>query len=203
MQIQISWLLQKPTDLDLHCLQRQGISGFSRTRVKYQFLRSAESQSLPFTEPITTAANKIEIFFFYLFSEEMRLDISCELSASRQIRWNVKPCLLWKILIKKKRLDCPLQLWLAYGFYGQSGAQQIGDKLCLYVYPLDDSNNQNKRRHKNQLLHHSEWHVLITFVSTSSDIRSRSRIFQKILFVIFAQKHTLCIFIGIASLRQF
>ena len=34
VQIQISWLLQKPTDLDLHCLQSQGISGFSRTRVK-------------------------------------------------------------------------------------------------------------------------------------------------------------------------
>ena len=34
MPIQISWLLQKPTDLDLRCLQRQGISGFSRTRVK-------------------------------------------------------------------------------------------------------------------------------------------------------------------------
>ena len=34
MQIQISWLLQKPIDLDLHCLQRRGISGFSRTRVK-------------------------------------------------------------------------------------------------------------------------------------------------------------------------
>ena len=33
MQIQISWL-QKATDLDLHCLQRRGISGFSRTRVK-------------------------------------------------------------------------------------------------------------------------------------------------------------------------
>ena len=33
VQIQISWLLKKPTDLDLHCLQRQGISGFSRTRV--------------------------------------------------------------------------------------------------------------------------------------------------------------------------
>ena len=25
---------QRPTDMDLHCLQRQGISGFSRTRVK-------------------------------------------------------------------------------------------------------------------------------------------------------------------------
>ena len=29
-----SKLLQKPTDLDLHCLQRQGISGLSRTRAK-------------------------------------------------------------------------------------------------------------------------------------------------------------------------
>ena len=35
VQIQISWLLQKPTDLDLHCLQKQGISGFSRTRVNW------------------------------------------------------------------------------------------------------------------------------------------------------------------------
>ena len=34
MQIQISWLLQKPTDLDLHCLQMQGISVFSMKRVK-------------------------------------------------------------------------------------------------------------------------------------------------------------------------
>ena len=33
VQIQISWLLKMPTDLDLHCLQRQDISGFSRTRV--------------------------------------------------------------------------------------------------------------------------------------------------------------------------
>ena len=38
VQIQISWLLQKPTDLDLHCLQKQGISGFSRTRVKIGFM---------------------------------------------------------------------------------------------------------------------------------------------------------------------
>ena len=29
-------LAQKPTDLDLHCLQRQGKSGFSRTRVNLQ-----------------------------------------------------------------------------------------------------------------------------------------------------------------------
>ena len=35
MQIQIGWLLQKSADLDLHCLQRQGIFGFSKTRVKH------------------------------------------------------------------------------------------------------------------------------------------------------------------------
>ena len=34
VQTQISWLLQKTTGLDLHCLQKQDISGFSRTRVK-------------------------------------------------------------------------------------------------------------------------------------------------------------------------
>ena len=34
VQVQISWLFQKPTDLDLYSLQRQGVSGFSRTRVK-------------------------------------------------------------------------------------------------------------------------------------------------------------------------
>ena len=28
-------LFQKPTDLDLHCVQKQGISRFSRTRVNY------------------------------------------------------------------------------------------------------------------------------------------------------------------------
>ena len=33
VQIQISWLLKKPTDLDLHCLQRQGMSECSRTRI--------------------------------------------------------------------------------------------------------------------------------------------------------------------------
>ena len=34
VQIQISWLLQKPTDLDLHCWQMQDVSGLIRTRVK-------------------------------------------------------------------------------------------------------------------------------------------------------------------------
>ena len=37
---------QKPTDLDLHCLQRQDISGLSRTRVKFgiSMVRSADVQ---------------------------------------------------------------------------------------------------------------------------------------------------------------
>ena len=31
VQIQISWLVKKPTELDLHCLQRQGISESARS----------------------------------------------------------------------------------------------------------------------------------------------------------------------------
>ena len=45
VQIQISWLLQKPTDLDLHCLQRQGISGLSRTMVKQALMGRPKSRS--------------------------------------------------------------------------------------------------------------------------------------------------------------
>ena len=36
MQIQISWLLQKPTDLDLHCLLRQGMSCSAREGLIFQ-----------------------------------------------------------------------------------------------------------------------------------------------------------------------
>ena len=35
VQVQISWLLQKPTDLDLHCLQRQDISGSAGQGLMY------------------------------------------------------------------------------------------------------------------------------------------------------------------------
>ena len=34
VQIQISWLLQKPTDLDLHCLLRQGMACSAREGLK-------------------------------------------------------------------------------------------------------------------------------------------------------------------------
>ena len=38
LQVQISEFLPKPTDLDLHCLQKQVMSGFSRTRVNHSHL---------------------------------------------------------------------------------------------------------------------------------------------------------------------
>ena len=45
---EISWLLKKPTDLDLHCLQRQDISGFSRKRfvMPHPLLCVSQSDSL-------------------------------------------------------------------------------------------------------------------------------------------------------------
>ena len=45
VQILIRWLLQKPSDLDLHCLQRQCLSLFSRTRVKMLRGRHAQAEA--------------------------------------------------------------------------------------------------------------------------------------------------------------
>ena len=43
---------QKPTDLDLHCLQRQGISGFSRTKVKVRVWVSLCRNICIFSSPV-------------------------------------------------------------------------------------------------------------------------------------------------------
>ena len=45
MQIQISWLLQKPTDLDLHCLLRQGMSCSAREGLRGMDIHSVISFS--------------------------------------------------------------------------------------------------------------------------------------------------------------
>ena len=52
MQIQISWLLQKPTDLDLHCLLRQGMSCFAR-------------EGLTLKAPVTTATDLIMMIWCF------------------------------------------------------------------------------------------------------------------------------------------
>ena len=49
VRIQISRFLQKPTVLDLHFLQRQGISGFSRTKVKFPFVFQCHDVSVRLT----------------------------------------------------------------------------------------------------------------------------------------------------------
>ena len=48
--------IQKPTDLDLHCLQRQSISGFSRTRVKTHLYISTELIRDTFAVQVKTCA---------------------------------------------------------------------------------------------------------------------------------------------------
>ena len=71
MQIQISWLLKKPTDLDLHCLQRQGISGFSRTRVKYEFKRV----NFLGRSSLTTTFLTTRVYFILLIKDSLQQHI--------------------------------------------------------------------------------------------------------------------------------
>ena len=69
VQIQISWLLQKPTDLDLHCLQRQGISGFSRTRVNVAFLKKTDKPS-SFCSKLPSYLSQ-QVFAFYTLNSQI------------------------------------------------------------------------------------------------------------------------------------
>ena len=51
--------------------------------------------------PITTAADDIYKYFFIVFSENVRLDISCESSARQRIHMKHQPYFLRKIEVKK------------------------------------------------------------------------------------------------------
>ena len=114
MQIQISWLLQKPTDLDLHCFHRQGISWFSRTRVNTNFTLiffplAVQKMGLKHQQQTYTTLSMLgknfnrwysEIFFSY-FSQKIWFVISCKLLRN-QFTWNGKPYFLGKINIYHK-----------------------------------------------------------------------------------------------------
>ena len=94
VQIQISWLLQKPTDLDLHCLQRLGISGFSRTRDKKKKKnQNIISCSCHWPSTFTTVwANSADdkLVIFCLFFPESRIWHFMQIVLWRQFAWNVK-----------------------------------------------------------------------------------------------------------------
>ena len=91
VQVQISWLLKKPTDLDLHCLQRQVISG-SRTRVKLRsfFLSLSHFSKASNENPQNTfwPKNKKNIFcwkkhLIWLFDFTKNMYMYSELTASK------------------------------------------------------------------------------------------------------------------------
>ena len=62
MQIQISWLLQKPTDLDLHCLLRQGMSCLAREGLRCPNIYSKCSNTY-IIKTLSFAATKSKLCF--------------------------------------------------------------------------------------------------------------------------------------------
>ena len=59
---------EKPTGLNLHCLQRQGISEFSRTRVKYKvFYNNGILHKVFFNKPATKDLPYLTCFAKCLF----------------------------------------------------------------------------------------------------------------------------------------
>ena len=58
---------QKPTDLDLHCLPKRGISGFSRTTVKPpSSFPSDHSKAVPLLQIVFVCASMISYRAFVL-----------------------------------------------------------------------------------------------------------------------------------------
>ena len=66
MQIKISWLLQKPTDLDLHCFQKQNLSRFSRTRVKGSALSGNQTWYLVILSQECCSATQVHHAVLYI-----------------------------------------------------------------------------------------------------------------------------------------
>ena len=71
VQIQISWLLKKPTDLDLHCLQGRVHLG-------------SAGQGLTFTTLLVNSANDISIIFFLIFPRKLALILHANCLLRRQ-----------------------------------------------------------------------------------------------------------------------
>ena len=69
MQIQISWLLQKPTDLDLHCLLRQGMLCSAREGLRSTFLSKC-IHFLPWSQS-TALYGKCSKILYAKFSDKM------------------------------------------------------------------------------------------------------------------------------------
>ena len=77
MQIQISW-----SDLDLHCLQRQDISGFSSTRVNFFFLFFLEKEGFDTScilSPKDTICMKCQILHVFSRKNKKKKKSKCRL----------------------------------------------------------------------------------------------------------------------------
>ena len=99
VQIQISWLLQKQTDLDLHCLQRQGISRFSRTRVKVYVTKYCTVIGRTFVTLLANSADGKLIIFFLNFPEN-RIWHAMQIVSIEDNLYEIQTSVLWK---KKKK----------------------------------------------------------------------------------------------------
>ena len=91
---------QKPTDLDLHCFQMQGISGFSRTRIKVfaSAYQSPNKSPIPKNVMILIFLKYISFFFLSAIFWKIRIYISlCQLILPRESKLLITGKMLWLI----------------------------------------------------------------------------------------------------------
>ena len=111
MQIQISWLLQKPTDLDLHCLQRQGLSGSSRTRIKLDSQHAICSirNNITISENVTMSEHSQQLQYYSTCASDLKIEIlssrllliNLSYFSAEQLKTKTKSALLSALLVCK------------------------------------------------------------------------------------------------------
>ena len=95
VQIQISWLLQKPTDLDLHCLQSRVYPGspgpgltdaypVNSRHVKFSLRKHAYSNILKISPPKTESFQIKNLIYFSYFCSKHRLWVLVRTASVRQ-----------------------------------------------------------------------------------------------------------------------
>ena len=150
MQIQISWLLQKPIDLDLHCLQRQDISGFSRTRVKSLSVYLKCIMKYPYQPSVSSYSIITKNVMIYLCIDGITPALWNQPMTKTNFHYPqatlilyfslylISGCVFWKTLMDRKLTNCLFSLghdWnrLSLPSFGELSVCLTND-MCSFIY---------------------------------------------------------------------
>ena len=119
VQIQIRWLLQKPTDLDLHCLLRQGMTWLAREGLRDNCAKRHTLYTKLSSDAFAHSAVKVKQFIICIINSKEKVVIKINIS---RIYWRIY---IYRQLDKfNRRL-----IWWHFSWFSQKVGFDISCKL--------------------------------------------------------------------------